>query len=230
VCVCVCVRARVCGNGRTGSHSRIHAHLVQRSPHSSHHPLLTLARMRFAPKVLLTNEAAMLTNVCKLLFAETRIEGNDGVVHEESIASILVAVLRLAQWVDGDYVSQEECVLLNHSAFRRCSGVLCVVQLCTRLGQFSVLSSHSIFSDAHTFTVHSARTAFCCAVNCTSLIWTVHMNTQVHICARVLLRCHQKRLDEPRGSSRVCRCRHDPGACRCCASHRHISSEVADCR
>jgi len=118
----------VCGNGRTGSHSCTYAHLVQRSSHSSHpYPLLTLAHLRVAPKVLLTNEAAMLTNVCKLLFAETRIEGNDGVVHEEGIASILVAVLRLAQWVDGDYVSQEECVMPNHFAFRRCSGVLCVV-------------------------------------------------------------------------------------------------------
>ena len=65
----------------------------------------------------LTNEAPTLTNVCKLLFAETRIEGNDAVVHEEGISAVLVAVLRLAQWADGDYAAQEECVALHPLLF-----------------------------------------------------------------------------------------------------------------
>ena len=59
----------------------------------------------------------MLTNVCKLLFAETRVEENDAVVHEEGIASVLVAVLRLAQWADGDDTAQEECVVLSSLLF-----------------------------------------------------------------------------------------------------------------
>jgi hypothetical protein len=66
-------------------------------------------RLRVARSiVLLTNQAQTLTNVCKLLFAETRREENDHVVHDERIATVLIAVLQLSKWTVDDRAAQEE--------------------------------------------------------------------------------------------------------------------------
>lgn len=58
--------------------------------------------------VLLTNQAQTLTNVCMLLFSESREPENDAVVHDEQIATVLIAVLRLAKWGEDERTIQEE--------------------------------------------------------------------------------------------------------------------------